>query len=128
MRHLTIILAGLFALTGPGLAGCVREEAIEPPARVQLACAFGAGQPPMTLVLDTGLDTADWLNLAEPREGRVRVAAHQYQLDFPAVGRTPAVRALINRYDTTITRTVGVGTKAVSQAGRCVKEKAGPRL
>lgn len=128
MRHL-IVLLGLFALAAaPLLTGCVRGEALEPPAQVQLACGFGEGQPTMSLVLDTGLETATWLNLAEPRQGRVRVAAHQYQLDFPAVGRTPAVRARIDRYDATITRTVGVGAKSVSKAGRCAKEKAGPRL
>ena len=127
MKHPTISLISLLAF-GSGLAGCMPDEALEPPAQVQLACAFAQGQPTMVLLLDTGLETAQWLNLQEPRRGTLRVSAHQYQLEFPAVGRTPVVRARIDRYDATITRTVGVGKTAVSQAGRCAKQKTGPRL
>lgn len=127
MTHRTIILVSLLAC-GSGLAGCMPDEALEPPAQVQLACAFAQGRPTMVLLLDTGLESAQWLNLPEPRRGTLRVAAHQYQLEFPAVGRTPAVRARIDRYEATITRTVGVGKTAVSQVGRCAKQKTGPRL
>lgn len=127
MKHSTISLIGLLAF-GAGLAGCLPDEALEPPAQVQLVCAFGEGPPTMVLLLDTGLETAQWLNLPEPRQGTVRAVAHQYQLDFPAVGPTPAVRARIDRYEATVTRTLGVGKTAVSQSGRCTKQKTGPRL
>ena len=127
MKHPTISLISLLAF-GSGLAGCMPEEALKPPAQVQLACAFAQGQPTMVLVLDTGLETAQWLNLQEPRRGTLRVSAHQYQLEFPAVGRTPVVRARIDRYEATIMRTVGVGKTAVSQSGRCAKQKTGRRL
>lgn len=128
MRRVKIVLAGLLLSGGLILTGCVDEEALAPPTRIQLACDFGDSQRTMTLVVDTGLETADWLNLAEPRQGQLRVFSHQYQLDFPAVGRAPAVHARINRYDGTIMGTFGAGANALSQAGLCAKEEAGPRL
>lgn len=123
-----IIGVGAAAALGLGVSGCVRPADLEPPAVVQFTCTFEPGAPPMTVVIDTGLGTADWLNLAQPRSGRAEVSPHQYRLSFAAYGPVPAVVAQVNRYDATIERTTGSGRTAARGTGRCVKEKTGPRL
>lgn len=126
MKRSAVIHGGIAVAILAGLGGCGRET--DPPALIQFTCSFEAGVAPMTVVIDTGLQTARWMNLSQPRAGSVRASPHAYQLDFPGAETTPAVRAEVNRYDATIAVTNGEGRTAVSRAGRCVKETTGPRL
>lgn len=126
-RH-EIIGVGATAALALAVSGCGRSGDLDPPTIVQLTCTFDTVPAPMVVVIDTGLETASWVNLPEPRSGASRVLEHQYQLHFPVQDAMPAVRVRVNRYDATVVRVIGTERSADQRTGGCVKDKAGPRL
>lgn len=127
MKFGAVEMIGGAVVVAASLSACSRQADVAPPTLVQFTCSFEPAAP-MTVVIDTGLRSARWMNLPAPREGSASVSSHQYQIEFPALDDAPQVHARVNRYDATILRTSGDGATAVRQTGRCVKDETGPRL
>lgn len=108
------------------LSGCDGLREMDPPKVIQLSCA--ASSPPgasLILSLDTGNDTARWLNTAPSRTGTLTVREAAYVVDFSRSGWT----AEVNRYDGRMVRVSGpAGPRRTRETLQCKPETKGPRF
>lgn len=128
--------SAMFALSV--VSACEREPDLDPPAKIQVACtpsaptssappATASAALPIVLVLDTGDQSARWVNGPGAPVGALTVQDQQYLLRF---GQEPTGwRATLNRFDGMMVREVGkAGAARAPQRFACKRETEGPKF